>query len=543
MKSKFLRNIYTCVPFLIIILMIGTIHTWMLAKEQSKPYPEPFGRATALPQPATDGGPVQIVGEGAFAYRSGSTLIYMKVKEDGQYVSETRPIPDTELFSSYKLTGNEAFWIGSGNKLYASEWSQGVWSPRKELSGSAITGFQTTSEPNGKRVLLAYSELELYAGIYKAGRAVSWSKLDIPGISRVQGVLDKDGSIIVVYSAGKDGIVSIGYAKLEADTLRPLQEDKLKDVELAAFNKMEELEFSTYGTSMIAAYRISSSKSGKSYLRILSFPLDHPVTVEDHELQIPVTASSLSDTILHPTFAKAPSGELSLLVSSVYEKNRRLTSQEVYRIGFKDGKPTASMPISQSGGFAEYPAMTFIGESALVVWLDPMGDGQFHLNYATDHPAYKERTSKLTTDDIRIAAQTLPLLWGIGLLTALLGLKWIALPCLYLFALIGFRQHHYDSHPGFHFGLSIGMYLAAKALFIGDYRKATALQVMPPALQSLLAYFAILTLFAAIAYAVTRVWRRGLDERKVGLEFFYFVLLDGFMTNLWFSYFMSPAAL
>ncbi|NEW04953.1 hypothetical protein GK047_02835 [Paenibacillus sp. SYP-B3998] len=542
MSKKTAWKLFTYVPFVLIFLGIGTIHTLMLANEKAKPYPASYGRATALPHLAANGKAVQPIGEGAFAYRSGQSLVYVSVNEEGRQVSQTRPLPDNGSFRSYTLTKEDAVWIGADKKLFASEWKDGAWSPKQLLSEIGVSHVQAVNGANGSRLLLAYNEDNLYVGAIEGKKAISWSKLDIAGISQLQGVIEQDGSLGIVYAANQEGKVAIGYAKLEAESLRPLQLNKLKDVELTT-SKLDDMSIIQEGTSLKVAYTISSNKSGKSALHLLSFPSNRPETAQDEQINLPVSKGVDSDTVLHPTFSKTPSGEGALIVSSVYEKNRRLTSQEVYKLDLKEGKLSSSERLSHFDGFAEYPILISGKGHGLAVWLAPENAGSFRVYYATDQLPYLERMNTLTAQDYRIAAETLPLLWGIGLLTALLSLKWIVLPGLYLLVLSAFWQYLYDSHAKLNFGLSLGMYFVVKVLLINDYRKPLALQVMPDFLQSTWGYLLLYLIFGVLAYAFTRIWRKGLDERNIGLELLYFVLLDGLMTNLWYSYFISPAFL
>lgn len=542
MKNRAWWKLFTFMPFLVALLVIGMIHMFMLAIEQAKPYPDPFGRATELPQLATSGESMQIVGESSFSYRSGQTLEYVRIDEEGHSSSETRPLPDPELFLSYRLIQeDDAVWIGAGKKLYASEWKNGSWSPKNLLIENDITDVQTVNGTNGKKVLLAYNEEALYVGAYQAQERISWSKLEIGGIKRIQGVMDSTGSLSLVYATSKEGNVAINFAKLESESWKPLLLSKLKDLNLVT-SKLDDVALSLDGATLITIYTTSSPKSGKSSLHMLTFPVNHPEEAQDELLNIRVSAGNDSDTILHPAFTQSTSDEVSLVVSSVYEKNRRLTSQEVYKLGFKEGKLVSSVRISQFGGFAEYPILVSDKGNTLAVWLDPVNDKSFRIFYATDQLPYQKKMNKLSAADLRNAAETLPLLWGIGLLTSLLGLKWIVLPGIYLLALSAFWQYHYDLHPRLHFGISFGMYVVVKALLIGDYRGTAALQVMPDFLQPVWVNLILLIVFAVLTYVFTRIWRNGLDDRNVGLEMFYFALLDGFMTNLWYSYFMSPAS-
>ncbi|NOV03703.1 hypothetical protein [Paenibacillus planticolens] len=543
MKNKVWWKLYTYAPFLAALLVIGMIHTLMLANEEAKPYPEPFGRATELPQLATSGESVQLVGESSFSYRSGQALQYVRIDETGQSSSETRPLPDPGLNFSYRLIQEDGtVWIGADKKLYASEWTNGSWSPKKLLIENDITDVQTVNGSNGIRVLLAYNEEELYVGAYQAQERIEWSKVEIGGIKRIQGVLDSTGSLSLVYTMSSEGNVAIHFAKLEPESWKPIVRSKLKELNLVT-SKLDDVALGLDGSSLITIYTTSSPKTGKSSLYSLTFPVNHPEEAQDELLNIPVSAGIDSDTILHPAFTKSTSGEVSLVVSSVYEKNRRLTSQEVYKLAFKEGKLASSARISQFGGFAEYPVLVSDKGNTLAIWLDPVNPESFRIFYATDQLPYQEKMNKLSAVDLRKAAETLPLLWGIGLLTSLLGLKWIVLPGMYLLALSAFWQYHYDARPRLHFGLSFGLYIVVKALFIGDYRKAAALQVMPDFLQPVWVHLMLLIAFAVLAYVSTRIWRNGLDDRNVGLEMFYFALLDGFITNLWYSYFMSPASL
>lgn len=543
MKNRVWWKIFTYVPFLLALLVIGLIHTFMLANEQTKPYPEPFGRATELPRLAASGESLQIVGERAFSYRSGQLLEYVRIDEEGNSSSETRPLPDPELFFSYRvIQKNDAVWIGEGNKLYASEWKNGSWSPKKLLIEDDITNIETVNGTNGKSVLLAYNEEALFVGTYQSRDRISWSKLEIGGIKLIQGVMDPTGSLSIVYAMSKEGNLSINFAKLEFESWKPILLSKLKDMNLGT-SKLDDMVLSLDGASLITLYTTSSTKSGKSTLHKLTFPVSHPEEAQDERLNIPVSEGNNSDTILHPSFTQSTSGEVSLVVSSVYEKNRRLTSQEVYKLSFKEGKLVSSVRISQFGGFAEYPIAVSDKGDTIAIWLDPVDDQSFRVFYATDQLPYQEKMNKLSMGDLRHAAETLPLLWGIGLITSLLGLKWIVLPGIYLLALVSFWQYHYDLHPRLHFGISLGMYIGVKALLISDYRETAALQVMPDFLQPVWVNLILLMLISVLTYAFTRIWRSGLDDRNVGLEMLYFALLDGFMTNLWYSYFMSPASI
>ena len=53
------------------------------------------------------------------------------------------------------------------------------------------------------------------------------------------------------------------------------------------------------------------------------------------------------------------------------------------------------------------------------------------------------------------------------------------------------------------------MYLIVKALFIGDYLKTIALQVMPDFLQSVWMNVLLLLIFAAISYLCTSFGEKG----------------------------------
>ncbi|MFC5450414.1 hypothetical protein [Paenibacillus aestuarii] len=549
-KKMWMWKFFTYIPFLIIALIIGSIHAWLFVQEKVAPYPAPYGRATVLPQMTTDGIAAQKVGDGQFAYRTGASLTYARIDETGLAALETRPLPDQGLFNSYVLSSAGAVWVGDGGRLYASEWKGGSWQNKHTLIDPQVKGVRAAEGADGAdgAVWLAYNEQAVFVLKRTVDGAAQWSKLDIPDVSEAKASLNNAGNLDVVYVATKEGRASLGYVQLDKTSWRPLQQQtQLKEVELASFNHLDDFSFVREGSTIEAAYTISSSKSGKSSLHLLTFAADAPALstagVADTQLQIPVTDAVNSDTNLEPVFHRMPSGEIQLVVSAVYEKNRRLTSQELYAIGIQGGKPSSTMPITHAGGFAVYPTMLAVDGHTAVVWLEAAGEGEYRVNYATDQPAYAQRMNRWTGTDYVNAIKTAPLLWGIGLLTALLSLKWIVLPTLYLLALNAFRQHHYDEHPRLHFGLSLGMYLAVKVLLLGDYRKPATLAVMPEALRSWLVYLAIVAVIAVISYALTRIWRKGLDERNVGLELLYFVLLDGFMTNLWFSYFVSLASL
>lgn len=561
-----MRKWIKIIPFAAAAVVIGILHTMLLSNERVKPYPDPFGRATSLAHPATSAGPVQFIGGGSFAYRTGDALAIVTTDAEGRAAETTRPLPDTGLFSDAQLTAESAVWIGDGGKVYAAEWSGSAWSAKRALAdGGGTKGLLAVAATTGagsERVLLRYDEQALYAGSYKAGAAVKWTKLDLPDIRRMAAAVSPaDGSIGVVYATERNGSFSLGFVKLAAGSLQPSQQSKLKDVELASYNRLEDLALGSDRSAWSAAYTISSSKSGKSYVRLLTIPGDRPEAAEDRKLDLPIraadaaasgvpagtsaAAADVSDTVLHPAFVVSPSGTPELVVSSVYVKNRRLTSQEVYRIGISGGK--AQLPplmVSRNAGFAAYPALAYDSHGhALAAWLEPKADGFNQVYYASDQESYRARTDKLTGADYRRSAETLPLLWGIGLLTAILSLKWIVLPGVYLLVLYTWREAHYDNHPGLHFGVSLGLYMASKLILLGDYRKPQALELMPPALQSVYVHLAIVALIAVMAYFCTRLLRRDPDDRNAGLELLYFVLLDIWATNLWFAYFFSPASL
>lgn len=537
-------KLFTYVPFLAAILVIGLIQTCMLANENVKPYPEPFGRATELTQLATYGEPVQMIGESSFTYLAGKTLEYVTIDKEGRNSNETRPLPDAGAFHSFRVIDSDhIIWIGDGNKLFSSEWKSGVWSAKNVLIENDITKFQTVMSSKEESVLLAYNESTLYVGTFHPNEKLSWSKLDIANMKHIQGVMDTSGdSLSLVYAVNKDGNESFHYVKLASDSWKPLVQNKLKDLDNAT-SSLDDMALGVDGSLFMTVYTTSSRKSGKSTLHMITFPSNQPDKVQDEILNIPVSKGIDSDTILHPTFAHSSTGGLKLVVSSVYEKNRRQTSQEVYKVGFKDGKIMDTTRISQFGGFATYPNFVSNNGSSISIWLDAVNAETFRVYYATDQLPYQERMNSIRAEDLQHAAGNLPLFWGIGILTSLISLKWILLPGLYLVVISVFWQYHYDEHAKRHFGISLAMYLAVKALFIGDYRKTIALQVMPDFLQSVWASLLVLLLFAVISYLATRLWRKGLSERNVGLEIFYFVVLDVFMTNMWYSFFMSPATL
>ncbi|MDR6549924.1 hypothetical protein [Paenibacillus qinlingensis] len=540
-KSRW--KLFTYVPFLAAIIVIGLIQTFMLANENVKPYPEPFGRATELTQTTTIGEPVQMVGDSSFAYLAGKTLEWVTIDDKGQSSSETRGLPAEGPFRSYRqLDKDHVVWIGNGNKLYASEWKNGSWSPMSIINDNEITAVQTVKSAQGDSILLAYNDTTLYVSAFHPNEKLSWSQLDIPNIRHIQGHRDPSGSLSLVYAVSKEGNESFHYVQLASLTWKPLVQLKLKDVDYAT-SSLDDIALAVDGSTMMTVYTTSSRKSGKSTLHLLTFPSNQPDKVIDDVINLPVSTKSDSDTILHPSFTQSSSGEVTLVVSSVYEKNRRQTSQEVYKVSFKDGKLRDSARISQFSGFASYPSLATRADRSLAVWLDAVNAESYRVYYATDQLPYLARMNHIGKEDLQEAAGNLPLFWGIGVLTALISLKWILLPGLYLVIISVFWQYHYDEHAKRHFGISLAMYLMVKALFIGDYRKSMALQVMPDFLQSVWAYLLLLAFFAVISYGVTRLWRRGLSERNVGLEMFYFVVLDVFMTNLWYSFFLSPASL
>ncbi|WP_407872794.1 hypothetical protein [Paenibacillus sp. P36] len=541
MRNRTLWRLFTVVPFLAAMLLIGMIHMVMLAREQVMPFAEPYGRATLLPELASQAGPVQITGYQSFAYRSGNELIYVKIDNEGRSSSVVRPVPDAELFQSYRLIGEaKAVWIGASNKLYASEWDNENWSPRKLLTETEINGVQALQAGTDKTILLTYNDEALIVGISSGEDAPNWIKLNASGIKQVQGYMDKNGMLSAVYATSREGNTALHVAKLDTKSGKTVVMEKLKDLELV--NRYLE-DYTLYADNSLlkVAYTISSAKSGKSSLQMLTFPWNQPADIQDERIDLPSSETSDSDTILQPIFSETDTGEATLVVSSVYEKNRRLSSQEVYELSFHETQLESSSKISQNDGFAQYPKLVQSSDTRLAVWLDSVNEASYRVYYATDQQPYRERMNRLTANDLRTAAENVPLLWGISLVTWFLSLKWIFLPGIYLLVLSAFWQHQYDSRPRLHFFISLGMYVGVKALFIRDYRKAEALQVMPEAFQPILSYLFMLMIMALLAYVSTRLWRKGLDDRNIGLELFYFVLLDVFMTNLWYSYFMSPA--
>ncbi|OCT13439.1 hypothetical protein A8709_17685 [Paenibacillus pectinilyticus] len=543
MNRRIRWKLFTYVPFLIALLVIGLIQSYLLANETVQPFPEPFGRATELPQQTSVGEAVQVVGDHAFAYKSGQSLAYVNLDEVGQSHTETRPLPDNGEFHAYQLIGQDkVIWIGEGNQLFTSVWQNGTWSSKIGLIEQKITNVRTVIGLHGEVVLLANNASALYVGAFQTKDKISWTRLEIADIVQMHGVMDTSGSLSLVYEVKKEGNVAFHYAQLASPSWQPLVQKKLKEIDLVS-SSVDEMALGRDGSTLLTAYTTSSRKSGKTILHMLSFPENQPENVQDVIVNIPVSKGIESDTILHPAFIHSTSNEASLVVSSVYEKNRRQTSQEVFKLDFEGGKMIASNRISQFGGFAEYPTYISSGGNSFTMWLDSVNNESSRVYYATDQKPYVEEMNHLQAADLQKAAETLPLLWGIGLLTALLSFKWILLPGLYLVAVSIFWQYHYDGHPKLHFGISLSMYLAVKALLINDYRKPLALQVMPDNLQAVWVHLIILAGMAAITYMFTRFWRKGLNDRNVGLEMLYFVLLDGFMTNLWYSFFMSPASL
>ncbi|MGQ7887621.1 hypothetical protein [Paenibacillus sp. WC2504] len=541
MRNRTLWKLFTVVPFLAAMLLIGMIHMVMLAREQVMPFAEPYGRATLLPELASQAGPVQMTSPKTFAYRSGNELIYVKIDNEGRSSSVVRSVPDSEFFQSYRLIGEgKAVWIGANNKLYTSEWKNGNWSPKKLLTETEMNGVQAIQGGTGKSVLLTYNDEALFVGISSGDDAPNWIKLNASGIKQVQGFMDKNGMLSAVYATSREGNTALHVVKLDTESGKTVVMEKLKDLELV--NRYLE-DYTLYADNSLlrVAYTISSAKSGKSSLQMLTFPWDKPTDLQDERIDLPSSETSDSDTILQPIFSETDSGEATLVVSSVYEKNRRMSSQEVYQLSFHETQLESSTKISQFGGFAQYPNLAQEPDARIAVWLDPVNEASYRVYYATDQQPYQERMNRLTADDLRTAAENLPLLWGISLVTWFLSLKWIFLPGIYLLVLSAFWQHQYDSRQRLHFFISLAMYIVVKALFIQDYRKAVALQVMPEALQPILVYLCMLIITALLAYVSTRQWRKGLNDRNIGLELFYFVLLDVFMTNLWYSYFMSPA--
>lgn len=544
MKSKRWWKLFTYVPFLVVIIVIGIIQTFLLANEQVKPYPEPFGRATELPNQATTGEPVSLLSDSVFAYKTDQALAYVRIDEDGRNNIETRALPDTGNLHFVRFIHEDSvIWIGEGSQLYASEWLNGSWSPKTALIDSPISEVQSVMGQKGETILLASNESILYVGTYQPRGNITWSHLDIPNMKQLKGTVDEQGDLSLVYALSIEATQSFHYAKLASGTWLPINQHPLKSLDLVT-SSLDDLTLDFDGSTYLAAYTTSSRKSGKSSLHLLSFPKDQTDKVQDEAINIPVNAAGMeSDTILHPAFTQGASGEASLVVTSGYEKNRRFSSQEVYKLIFKEGKLASSQRITQFDGFAEYPSLSLAGGKSLSTWLDPIHSESFHVYYATDQPTYLERMNTVNSADIQKAAENLPLLWGIALLTSLLSLKWIVLPGLYVVVISVFWQYHYDANPKLHFGISLAMYVGVKALFINDFRKDLALQVMPDALQSVWVHFLVLLLFAAISYVSTRLWRKGLDDRNVGLEMFYYVVLDVFITNVWYAFFMSPATL
>lgn len=105
MRNRTLWKLFTVVPFLVVLIMIGIIHTVLLAREQVMPFVDSYGRATSLPKLATQASPVQMIGSKSFAYKSGNELIYVKIDNEGRSSTDVRPVPDAELVSSYRLIG------------------------------------------------------------------------------------------------------------------------------------------------------------------------------------------------------------------------------------------------------------------------------------------------------------------------------------------------------------------------------------------------------------------------------------------------------
>lgn len=251
-------------------------------------------------------------------------------------------------------------------------------------------------------------------GINPGEDTPNWIKLNTSGIKQVQGFMDTDDMLSVVYATSREGNSALNVVKLDTATGKTVLMNKLKELELV--NRYLE-DFTVYADKSLlrVAYTINSAKSGKSTLQMLTFPWAQPANMQDERIDLPSSEASDSDTILHPVFSQAPSGEVTLVVSSVYEKNRRMSSQEVYQLTFHESQLSTSSKISQFGGFAQYPNLAQEQDTRLAAWLDPVNETSYRVYYATDQQPYLERMNRLTVEDLRTAAENLPLLWGLVL--------------------------------------------------------------------------------------------------------------------------------
>jgi hypothetical protein len=544
-EATFLKNkLLAYAPFILGAVVIICLQMMLLTIQQIKPFPEALGRETKLTTLASSSDAAQPVGPNEFVYLSGDSLAYVSLDEAGNSTIAQRPLPSPDLRGSYpyRLFRDRAFWVGSDQRIYTSEWRQDQWTPKRLLNDKETKALDVSSNKEG--YFLIWSDLAaVYAGNLAKEEQVAWSSYPFSNVTKLQAAVNEQGNLSAAVVS--EQVASSDFYVLRLNSaLQIEQQARVKNLVLPDFNRLDDIAIGQSKSTTYLFYTVSSIKSGKSFLNKLSMPTGTLAAVSEEQVKVLSMQGRDSDTVLHPYILPGQNDELQAVITSFYEKDRRFAHQEPYLLTFKEGIKVKEQRLSGFRGFAEHP-MLFVNDKGnkQAVWLNRKDESSFEVLYATDQPSYVKRKNVATREDQVESLKNLPLFWGIGLLTILISLKWIALPFLYLLIMISVRERHLISHASQHMGILIGMYALVKILTISDFKKPIALELMPDYMQQ--GYFAYLLLAVVlfISWGWTQIWRRRLDERNPLKEFAYMAMLDIFLTTLWYSYFLSPAHL
>jgi hypothetical protein len=540
LKNKLL----TYAPFVLGTLVIIYLQMMLLTAQQIKPFPESYGRETKLDIDATDAIAPQTVGPHEFGYLSGESLTYVSLDDSGKSSIVQRPLPSSDLTGGrpYRFFGDQIFWVGSDQRLYTSHWQEGKWTAKLKLNDMETNAFDVLTRKEG--YFIVWSDPgSVYAGKVDLGKQTAWTSYPFAKVTKLQAASDERGNLSAAV-VSVQGDTSDFYILRFSEVLQLEQQALVKHLTLPGFNKFDDMAYGLTKSTAYVFYTVSSTKSGKSFLTKLSMPVGNLSSISEERVNVLSMLGNESDTNLHPYLIPGSNDQLLAVITAFYEKDRRFAHQEPYILTYKAGVKTGEQRLSGYRGFAEHP-MLFINEkgNGQAVWLNRKDAGKFEVLYTTDQPGYAQRMNVFTQEDQAASLKNLPLFWGIGLLTVLISVKWLALPFLYLLIMISIRENELVSHTNRHMAILIGMYALVKVLTIGDYKKPIALEMMPEFMQQ--GYFAylILVLVLLLSYGWMVVWRRRLDERSPLKEFTYLSVIDIYFTTLWYSYFLSPAHL
>jgi len=528
-------------PFLLVLVIVFGLQVKWDVENKHLPFLDPFGRESSVGT-TTVNRPVHVQGTDQYLWLQGPDLVVAQIDPRTGAVTETkRPVPDMDIYTltTFKMVGEQIFWIGKDEQVKTAQWNGGAWSKPHVITKGART--LTAFAAGGKQFLLTGAGGQLVLYEIQSGQPTAVQSFPIQKASEIAFQIDQAGSVRV-------GVVdnpNSEYYELNVLTIDPAApaqtvHHQVGDLSLPSGTSILEANYAIDATHSYFLLT-KAGKGGNRSLDLYAVNLAQP----DKAKRIVRRDAGNSNVDLMSSFSASPAAGQAQDVPFVFvaatSKNPRVEGYEVFRSTLVGGEWKAPVEqVTNMRGVTSNPVLVEAPAHVSVVFATQSSYDSFKLHYTSSDSAYAAATNQLTEDDYTDAAMSAPQYFGMAFISMFMAFGWPFLSYLYLLYFVFRKEAAIYDHATRHLTIAVGLYVVSQIVIFLNYGKIERFELYAPTwLQGGVMITIALLVMAGLSYGLALWFGRTRYERHAVVEFSYFFLLNAWMVLLGFSYFVA----